>query len=91
MQLGHVEPLLGLPGAWVGPEEPADHYATRVGGLPQFPGTTPPVEYQAPVCGVCGCPLSLVHQVSNDPGLRTAISPCRSGRDQPVCATHFLR
>ena len=75
MEPRNVEPVLGLPGAWVVPEEPLDHYATRVGGVPQFPGTAPPSQYRAPTCGACSSALSLVHQVA---------------ARQPCCATHAI-
>jgi hypothetical protein len=34
--------VLGLPGELVDPQQPPDHYGTRIGGTPVYPGAQPP-------------------------------------------------
>jgi hypothetical protein len=60
---------LGLAGDLCGQITSTDHYATRIGGLPVFPGAVAP-QWQGstcPSCAVCGAPLSLVLQVCLKP------------------------
>jgi hypothetical protein len=56
---------LGLAGDLVGPRDAPDHYTTKVGGCVVLPGSEPPAEVLSGcTCSVCGCPLSLLMQVS---------------------------
>lgn len=58
------EVLLGLPGPWAKDNrEEADHYTTKIGGLPDWP--IPEVDIQAKLleCGSCGSCLCLVMQL----------------------------
>ncbi|KAL2628954.1 hypothetical protein R1flu_013640 [Riccia fluitans] len=59
------EVSLGLPGAWADESnELADHYTTKVGGQPDWPGTLVPlIKSDQLKCGSCGGYLSLVTQV----------------------------
>lgn len=65
-----AEIWLGLAGDLCSPEYPCDHYTTRVGGAPVFPGSAVPWGSSPPKCQVCGSPLSMVLQV----GCRAVIS-----------------
>jgi hypothetical protein len=58
-----AEIWLGLAGDLCSPEYPCDHYTTRVGGAPVFPGSAVPWGSRPPKCQVCGSPLSMVLQV----------------------------
>ncbi|CAM8909529.1 unnamed protein product [Rhodiola kirilowii] len=53
--------LVGLPGPWAkNYSESADHYTSKIGGVPDWPLN---VERGLLECGACGCSLSLVSQV----------------------------
>jgi hypothetical protein len=56
---------LGLAGDLCSQDTPSDHYTTRIGGLPMFPGAAAPQwkGSTCPSCAVCGGPLPLVLQV----------------------------
>jgi hypothetical protein len=54
---------LGLAGDLVGQADPVDHYATKVGGAPWYPGAAAPAEGERLRCGACDGSLSLVLQV----------------------------
>eukprot|EP00850_Spirogloea_muscicola_P011246 SM000069S20683 [mRNA] locus=s69:112422:115512:- [translate_table: standard] len=58
------EVLLGLPGPWAADRrEPASHYATKIGGLPDWPAGASVSDGRASlVCGACGHSLVLVAQ-----------------------------
>lgn len=65
---------LGLAGDLADPDLPPEHYSTRIGGSPVFPGEVPPSfppsrassSSSKPQCQVCGRCLSLVLQVCTD-------------------------
>ncbi|PIA59329.1 hypothetical protein AQUCO_00400314v1 [Aquilegia coerulea] len=54
--------VLGMPGPWVkNYREVADHYTTKIGGLPDWP--IPDVDVGSLECGACGSRLCLVVQL----------------------------
>jgi len=61
--MGGSKVWLGLAGDITGPGVSLDHYSTRVGGAPVFPGHALPQQWAGGKCKVCGANLSLVLQV----------------------------
>ncbi len=55
--------LCGLPGDLVHDSDTKDYTVAKVGGLPVFPGDTPPSDL-AIICHVCGKKMVLVVQVN---------------------------
>lgn len=55
--------LLGIAGDFTDEQAGVSHYATKVGGLPRFPGAQAPPGCSHAACLVCSRPLSLVFQV----------------------------
>lgn len=55
--------LLGTPGDWVLPTDPADAYDTKAGGPPVWPGGATPPPKALTACPRCGAATSLVLQV----------------------------
>ena len=55
--------LLGTPGDWVLPTDPADAYDTKAGGPPVWPSGAPPPPKALTACPRCGSATSLVLQV----------------------------
>ncbi|CAN1772867.1 Programmed cell death protein 2-like [Linum perenne] len=56
--------LLGMPGPWAKDNrEQADHYTTKIGGLPDWPFARESLAPDTVKCAKCGCQLCLVAQV----------------------------
>ncbi|KAK6789452.1 hypothetical protein RDI58_013252 [Solanum bulbocastanum] len=62
MKMGGV--FLGMPGSWAGHmHEAADHYTTKIGGLPDWPIPLPTANVDLFKCSSCKSDLSLLAQV----------------------------
>lgn len=56
--------FLGMPGPWAGHmHEAADHYTTKIGGLPDWPIPLPSTSVDLFKCSACKSDLSLLAQV----------------------------
>lgn len=56
--------FLGMPGPWAGHmHEAADHYTTKIGGLPDWPIPLPSTSVDLFKCSACKNDLSLLAQV----------------------------
>ncbi|EMS62817.1 hypothetical protein TRIUR3_04045 [Triticum urartu] len=56
---------LGLPGPWAEDyREKADHYTTKIGGVPDWPAEDVGTEAESLQCKLCGTRLCLVAQAS---------------------------
>lgn len=81
-----MEPaLLGTPGDWVVPTDPADAYDTKAGGPPIWPAGAQPPPKGLTSCPRCGGATSLVLQVrpcssaeaQHCRGSRSSLAHCR--------------
>ncbi|KAJ3705698.1 hypothetical protein LUZ61_009403 [Rhynchospora tenuis] len=58
------EVTLGMPGQWAHDyREKADHYTSKIGGLPDWPDLDIPVSGELLLCGLCGEKFCLVAQI----------------------------
>ncbi|KAJ4760360.1 Programmed cell death protein 2-like [Rhynchospora pubera] len=58
------EVILGMPGQWAHDyREKADHYTSKIGGLPDWPDLDIPVSGKLLLCDLCGGKLCLVAQI----------------------------